>query len=110
MTSTGDRTGLNILVCMKFLADPAQLQVEASSGRPDLAHARFRINTFDENAIETALQLVGEHGGRVIGLSLVTEAPPKDVVLKALAMGVDGVYLINDRERIAEDRKSTRLN
>lgn len=103
MTSAPNMTDLNILVCMKFLPDSNQLQADSSTGRPDLKRAQFRINTFDENAIEAGLQLVAQHGGRVIALSLCPQAPPKDVVLKALAMGVNKVYLVRDEERIAGD-------
>ena len=103
MTTVTDMTGLNILVCMKFLPDSNQLQADSSTGRPDLKRAQLRINTFDENAIEAGLQLAAQHGGRVMALSLCPQAPPRDVMLKALAMGVNKVYLIRDEERIAGD-------
>lgn len=103
MTPVGTTTASNILVCIKFVPDPSQLQAEPSTGRPDLRRAPFRISTFDENAIEAALQLAAEHKGRVIAMSLCSQVPPKDVVLKALAMGVAAVYLIKDDERLARD-------
>ncbi|MFO1349848.1 MAG: electron transfer flavoprotein subunit beta/FixA family protein [Gammaproteobacteria bacterium] len=84
---------MHLLVCTKFVVDSNLLQAEPASGRPDLKRAPFRINTFDENAIETALQLKASHGGRVIAVSLCASAPPKEVMLKALAMGVDALYL-----------------
>ena len=93
----------NILVCVKFVPDPAQLQAEPSTGRPDLTRSPIRISTFDENAIEAALQLVAENGGRAVAMSLCSQLPPKDVVLKALAMGVATVYLIRDEEWLARD-------
>jgi electron transfer flavoprotein beta subunit len=103
MTSIGTNTALNILVCIKFVPDPSQLQADRSTGRPDLKRAPFRISTFDENAIEAALQLAAEHRGRVIAMSLCSQVPPKDVVLKALAMGVAAVYLVKDDEQLARD-------
>lgn len=103
MTTAPNATGLDILICMKFLPDSTQLQADSSTGRPDLKRAQFRINTFDENAIEAGLQLAALHGGRVIALSLCPQAPPKEVVLKALAMGVNKVYLVRDEEQIASD-------
>jgi electron transfer flavoprotein beta subunit len=103
LTPVPDMPGMNILVCMKFLPDSNQLQADSSTGRPDLKRAQFRINTFDENAIEAGLQLAAQHGGRVTALSLCPQVPPRDVVLKALAMGVNKVYLIKDEERIASD-------
>ncbi|MGB6389129.1 MAG: hypothetical protein WBF23_06555, partial [Methyloceanibacter sp.] len=66
---------LNILVCLKFIPDPNQLQADAE-GHPDLARAPFRISTFDENAIEAGLQLAAQNGGRVFGLSVLAGAMP----------------------------------
>lgn len=103
MTATGTAAPPNILVCIKFVPDPAQLQADASTGRPDLKRSPFRISTFDENAIEAALQLAAEHGGRAVAMSLCAQLPPKDVVLKALAMGVAAVYVLKDEERLARD-------
>ena len=85
MTDAAGNSPLNILVCVKFVPDPNQLQADAD-GHPDLARAPFRISTFDENAIEAALQLGAKHGGRVFGLSVATgRRPPRDVLLRALA-------------------------
>jgi electron transfer flavoprotein beta subunit len=103
MTTVTDMVTLSILICIKFLPDSNQLQADSSTGRPDLKRAKFRINTFDENAIEAGLQLAAQHGGRVIALSLCPQAPPRDVVLKALAMGVNKIYLVTDEDRIAGD-------
>ena len=103
MMETADASPLNILVCVKFVPDPNQLQADAN-GRPDLARAPFRISTFDENAIEAALQLSARHGGRVYGASIVTgQMPPRDVLLRALAMGLEALYLIKDETALAAD-------
>lgn len=95
--------GINILVCTKFIVDPNQLQADAESGKPDFQRAAYRINTFDENAIEAALQLVAENGGKVVAMSLIRQLPPREVMLKALAMGISTLYLINDEENAADD-------
>jgi electron transfer flavoprotein beta subunit len=103
MSGTSGATPLSILVCTKFVVDPNQLQAQPTTGRPDLARAPFRINTFDENGIEAALQLRATAGGRVVGVSLATAAPPRDVMLKALAMGMDALHLLLDPESVATD-------
>lgn len=103
MTDAAGNSPLNILVCVKFVPDPNQLQADAD-GHPDLARAPFRISTFDENAIEAALQLGAKHGGRVFGLSVATgRRPPRDVLLRALAMGLEGLYLVIDEAGVAAD-------
>jgi electron transfer flavoprotein beta subunit len=109
MTNPATDAGPNVLVCIKFVPDPNLLQADSTTGKPDLKRAPLRIGTFDENAIEAALQLAAERGGRVIALSVCPQAPPRDVVLKALAMGVQAVYLVTDSERIADDTLRTAL-
>jgi len=94
---------MNVLVCTKFVVDPNQLTADPVIGRPDLKRAPVRINTCDENAIEAALQVTAVHGGRVVGVSIVQVPPPRDVVLKALAMGMDALYLIRDESGICTD-------
>lgn len=95
-------TAPNILVCIKFVPDPSLLQGDPS-GKPDLGRVPLRIGTFDENAVEAALQLASEHGGRVVALALTPLAVPKDVMLKALAMGVAALYLVRDAGDAAVD-------
>ena len=103
MSGTPDNRPLDVLVCLKFVPDSAQLQVDAL-GRPDLIRAPFRISTFDENAIETALQLTAQHGGRAFGLSVITaRKPPPDILLRALAMGLNALYLVVDETGVASD-------
>jgi electron transfer flavoprotein beta subunit len=93
---------LSVLVCMKFVPDPSQLQAD-TQGRPDVARAPVRINTFDENAIEAALQVCAQHGGRAIALSVVRVAPPRDILLRTLAMGVAALYLVTDEQHLASE-------
>lgn len=103
MTGAAGASRLNILVCVKFVPDPNQLQADAN-GHPDLARAPFRISTFDENAIETALQLRARHGGRVFGVSVVAgQMPPRDVLLRALAMDLEVLYVIKDEAGLVAD-------
>jgi electron transfer flavoprotein beta subunit len=98
-----DERPLHLLVLIKFVPDPAQLQA-GPGGEPDLAHAPFRISTFDENAVEAALGLAAASGGRVFGLSLVRDpVPPRDVLLRALAMGLDALYIVRDVDGLCTD-------
>lgn len=98
-----DDRPLNLLALIKFVPDPNQLQADAE-GRPDLARAPFRISTFDENAVEAALGLAATSGGRVFGLSVVSgPVPPRDVLLRALAMGLEALYLVRDEQGLCLD-------
>ena len=103
MTNTVGNRPLKILACVKFVPDPNQLQVDAE-GRPELARAPFRISTFDENAIEAGLQLCATLGGGVYGVSVINgKLPPRDVLLRAVAMGLEALYLIVDKDNLLDD-------
>ncbi len=87
-------TPLAIAVCLKFTVDVSQLRPDPATGRPDLARARYRVNEFDENALEEAVRLKERYGGRIVAVSLVEREPPRDVLLRPLAAGADALYLV----------------
>ena len=70
---------MNILVCIKFIVDPNQLQADEATGKPDFQRASYRINNWDEQAIEAALQLAAQHGGKVVAISLMKTPPPEGI-------------------------------
>jgi electron transfer flavoprotein beta subunit len=97
-----DRRGnLNIIVCAKQVLDPeippAKFQLDSESkrvlppeGLPPV------INPYDAQAVELALRLKDKHGGKIIVLTVGSEAAGS-VVKHALAMGADdGVVLADE--------------
>lgn len=82
------------LVCVKYTLDVEEIKVNPATGGPNLELATYRINDFDENGIETALKLRDEHGGRALALSVMAKRPPDNVLLRALAMGVDELHVV----------------
>ena len=65
-----------------------------------------RISDVDKRALEAAIRLKEEHGGEVIALSM-GDAKTKTAMLKALAMGADSSYIINDDGLRGVDTLST---
>jgi len=86
---------LAIAVCVKFTPDPERLRPDPATGQPDLAHAAYHTNEFDRNALEAALFLKERHGARVVGVTLVEHEPPREVLLRAVAAGLDALYLVS---------------
>lgn len=76
---------MNVAVCVKFTPDVAQIRTT-----PD--DAPLRINPLDENGLEAAVRL----GGRVTVVTVAPQAPPRELVLRALAMGADEALLVLD--------------
>ena len=87
---------MNIIVCVKAVPDmESHFKI-----RPDALHIEdedliYKMNSFDEYAIEAALQLKEKFGGEIVIVSLGEESS-KQIMRKAFAMGADrGILLID---------------
>lgn len=91
--------GLNIVVCVKPVPDPKHWDkirldpVTKTSVREGVPTVLDRL---DKCALETALRLREQQGGKVRVISM---APPNvaENLMETLAMGADEVYLLSDR-------------
>lgn len=90
---------LNIVVCIKPVPDPEhydQVTIDPETKRIVREGIPTVINPVDKNAIEAALQIKKNFGGKV---TVMTMAPPNAVenLREALAMGADEAVLLSDR-------------
>jgi len=87
---------LHIIVCVKVVPKPEEVSVDPATRTLERAKARSEINPPDMNALEMALNLKDEYGGRV---SVISMGPPffEPYLRLALAMGADQAYLLSDR-------------
>ncbi|MDH5508281.1 MAG: electron transfer flavoprotein subunit beta/FixA family protein [Anaerolineae bacterium] len=87
---------LHIAVCLKVVPKPEEIRVDLETNRLERADARSEINPPDMNALEMALALKDQHGGRV---SILTMGPPyfEPYLRVGVAMGADHIYLLSDR-------------
>lgn len=91
---------MNIIVCIKQVPDP-----EAPAGGWTVDSAKGTVNppsgtqnvisTFDNNAIEAALQLKEAYGGKITAVSM-GPASVKDSLKQALALGADEAVHLQD--------------
>jgi electron transfer flavoprotein beta subunit len=85
------------IVCIREALDwnlsTKQFRVDPRTFEPVVAHARYRIDQFDEIALETALQYREAAGGPVRALCLGT-ADSEDTLKHALAMQADTATLL----------------
>jgi len=104
-------TELNTIVCIKQIPDPEippakfrldseGKQVVPPEGIPPV------INPYDAQAVELALKLRDEHGGRITVLSL-GDITCKSAVKRALSMGADEGIVLNDQKFEGSDSFST---
>ena len=77
---------MNIIVCIKYVPDTMEVRFDPETHtlvRDGVPHI---VNPFDENGIETALQLREQHGGKVTVMTMC--GPQGEGALRAaLAMG-----------------------
>lgn len=91
---------MNIVVCIKQVPDPeiptADFKVDEAARRvvPPSGVAPV-ISTFDQHAIEAAIQLKEQHGGQVTAICLGGDTV-RDALKRAIAMGCDAGVQLED--------------
>jgi len=97
---------MNIIVCIKQVPATTQVKINPETNTLIREGVESIINPFDENAIETALQLKEKHGGKV---TVITMGPPQaaQALRDAIALGIDDVILLSDRAFAGSDTWAT---
>ena len=97
---------LKIVVLIKQVPNVAEVRINPETGTLVREGVPSIINPNDRNALEEALRLRDECGGKV---SAVTMGPSqaKEILREALNMGVDQAILISDRAFAGADTSST---
>jgi electron transfer flavoprotein beta subunit len=97
---------MNILVLVKQVPDTSEVKINRETNTLIRDGVPSIINPFDMFAIEEALRLREQHGGKV---TAVTMGPPQaaEALKEAVAMGVDEVVLLSDRAFAGADTWAT---
>ncbi len=87
---------MNIFVCIKQVPSTNKVQVDEKTGVLKRDGIASKMNPYDLFALETALRLKEQHGGKV---TVGTMGPPQAqaVVREAYMMGADEGYVFSDR-------------
>jgi len=95
---------LKILVSVKRVIDPdARLKLTEDGTGLVTGSLEYKLNPFDENAIEEAMRLNEAHGGEVVLVSIGPE-DWKRTIKTGLAMGADrAIRVDSDDERLDSD-------
>jgi electron transfer flavoprotein beta subunit len=89
---------VEIIVCIKRVPDLSEAEIEIGRDGVSLVDddLDYDVNEWDNFAIEAAVRLKEEHGGRVTAMT-VGDEESEDVLRRALAMGADeAVHLMDD--------------
>ena len=87
---------MNIFVCIKQVPATNRVQVDEKTGVLKRSGVMSKMNPYDLYALETALRLREQHGGRV---TVGTMGPPQAqaIIREAYMMGADEGYVFSDR-------------
>lgn len=97
---------MNIAVFIKQVPDTVEVKIDPKTGNLAREGIESTINPFDLHAIEAALQLKEQVGGKI---TVLTMGPmqAQSALKKALAMGCDEAVLLSDRKFVGADTLAT---
>ena len=97
---------MEILVCIKQVPESNKVEVDPVTGVLNRSSAASKMNPYDLYALETALRLRQELGGRV---SVMTMGPAQaeTALRECLAIAADKAYLLTDRAFGGSDTLAT---
>lgn len=94
---------MKIAVCVSNVPDTAtKIKISAGGKEIDKAGVSFIVNPYDEFAIEEAVKTKEKFGGETVVIS-VGDDSNKEIMRKALAMGVDSGLLLKTVETLDSD-------
>lgn len=97
---------MHILVCIKQVPDTKIIKVDPKTNTLDRRGVPAILNPYDAHAVEEAVQLKKQYGGKV---SVLTMGPPQAVaaIRKCIQIGADEGYMISDRAFAGADTLAT---
>lgn len=97
---------MNIIVCIKQVPDTAEIRINPETNTLMREGVPSIINPFDLHAIEAAIQIREQSGGKV---TVLTMGPPQaeTSLREAIAMGADDAVLLSDRAFAGSDTWAT---
>ncbi|MHB0884849.1 MAG: electron transfer flavoprotein subunit beta/FixA family protein [Bacillota bacterium] len=97
---------MHAVVCLKQVPDTTEVKIDPSTGTLIRAGVPSIVNPFDAHALEEALRLKDNHGGKVTVISM---GPPQasQALKKAVSYGADESILISDRAFAGSDTLAT---
>ncbi|MEJ6952196.1 electron transfer flavoprotein subunit beta/FixA family protein [Natronospora cellulosivora (SeqCode)] len=97
---------MNIIIAIKQVPETSNVKMDPETGTMKRDGVESIVNPLDLYAIETGIQLVEEHGGKV---TVITMGPPsaEKALKEAISMGCDEGVLVSGREFAGADTWAT---
>jgi electron transfer flavoprotein beta subunit len=99
---------MEIIVCVKRVPDVSEVELEVTKSGLGIEEAdlTFGINEWDNFAVEEAVGLKEQHGGKVTAIT-VGDEDAEEVLRRALAMGADEALHLKDPSFVGSDSFAT---
>ncbi|MFC1908775.1 electron transfer flavoprotein subunit beta/FixA family protein [Chloroflexota bacterium] len=101
---------MNVIVCVKQVIDPeappASFKVDTATNKAISDGIPLVIDPFSEYAVEAALRIKDDQGGKITAICLGTNLL-REVIKKPLSMGADELILLEDEAFAGGDSWST---
>ncbi|HHT27801.1 MAG TPA: electron transfer flavoprotein subunit beta/FixA family protein [Firmicutes bacterium] len=97
---------LNVIVCLKQVPGTNEVEIDPQLGTLKRENAATKINLYDLYALEAAVNITDQYGGRITVISM---GPPqaKKAILEAYALGAHHGILLSDRRFAGADTLAT---
>jgi len=97
---------MNIIVCIKQVPGTTQVDIDPETGVLNRSGVASKMNPYDLYALETALTLKKEHGGKI---TVITMGPPqaKAIIRESFMMGSDKGIILSDKKFAGSDVLAT---
>lgn len=97
---------MNIIVCIKQVPDTAEIRINPETNTLMREGVPSIINPFDLHALEAAIQIREQRGGKVV---VLTMGPPQaeTSLREAISMGADEAVLLSDKAFAGSDTWAT---
>ena len=97
---------MKIVVCIKQVPDTTDVKIDSKTNTLIRKGVESIINPYDMNALEVALTMREDYGGKVTVISM---GPPQveESLKEAISLGVDDVILLSDRAFAGADTLAT---
>lgn len=97
---------MHIVVCVKQVPDTTEVKIDPITSTLDRSSAPAIINPYDSHAVEEAVRIKKQFGGKVTVISM---GPPSaiDVLKRSISLEADAAYLVSDRAFAGSDTWAT---
>ncbi|MBN7772495.1 electron transfer flavoprotein subunit beta/FixA family protein [Clostridium aminobutyricum] len=97
---------MHILVCVKQVPDTTEIKMNPKTNTLDRSSAPTILNPYDAHAVEEAVKIKNQLGGKVSVLSM-GPLQAQEVIKKCIEMGAEEGYLLSDRSFSGSDTLAT---